>query len=152
MNILKLRPSVHDKEILMKKLLAFLLSMLIPMSAFSAVQVIVLNVSDAGSNRITYNYLCWLTSPNALPNPNFVSQWKALGSSAGPTTAQQTALTNGSVTEQFASLTVSSSTLITSVENTLISDCNTRQSYINGIPGQGIYYGQTYNGTTWALQ
>jgi hypothetical protein len=137
---------------IMKKIIAVLLALMMPAVSWAAVQVIVLSVNDAGSNRITYNYLCWLNSPNALPNPGFVSAWKALGSSAGPNAAQMTALQNGTVTEQFANVTVSSATAIGSVENTMISDCNTRQSYINNIPGQGIFYGQTYNGTTWALQ
>lgn len=136
----------------MKRLLSFLVAMLIPMAAFSAVQVIVLNVSDAGSNRVTYNYLCWLNSPNALPNPNFVSQWKALGASTGPSAAQITALQSGSVIEQSSSLSVSSATLITSVENTMISDCGTRQTYMNNNPGQGIFYGFTWNGTAWVQQ
>lgn len=137
----------------MKKLMTSLFIVLMPLYTFAATQIIVLNVQDAGSNRVTYNYLCWLNSPNPLPNPSFVSAWKALGSSTGPSASQVTALQNGSVVEQFGSLTVSSSTLITSVQNTLISDCATRQTYINNIPGQGIYYGQTYvPGTGWVLQ
>lgn len=133
-------------------LLAIFICTLAAQSILAAVQIVVLNVQDAGSNRITYNYLCWLNSPNPLPAPNFVSQWKALGASAGPTTAQVTALQNGTVVEQFASLTVSSSTLLSAVESTLTSDCASRQTYLTNIPGQGIYYGQTWNGTTWAQQ
>lgn len=136
----------------MKRWIVVLVALMLPAVSFAAVQVIVLSVNDAGSNHVSYNYLCWLNSPNALPNPNFVSAWKALGSSAGPTTPQVTALQNGTVVEQSSSLVVSSATAITSVENTMISDCSTRQAYINGIPGQGIFYGQTWNGTTWVQQ
>ena len=136
----------------MKKILVGVALFLVPVASFAAVQIVVLNASDAGSNRVTYNYLCWLNSPNALPNPSFVSQWKALGSSTGPSAAQITALQNGSVIEQFASITVSSSTAIGAVETTMISDCSARQSYVTTNPGQGIFYGQTYNGSSWTLQ
>lgn len=136
----------------MRKTLAVSLMLLLPTMAIAAVQVIVLNVQDAGSGRVAYNYLCWINAPNALPNPNFVSAWKALGVSTGPSVAQVTALQNGTVLEQPGSVTVSSATAIAAVENTIISDCNTRQAYISAIPGAGSFYGFTWNGVSWVQQ
>jgi hypothetical protein len=136
----------------MKKWLVSALMVLVPVASFAAVQVVVLNVQDAGSGRVSYNYLCWLNAPNPLPNPSFVSAWKALGASAGPSAAQITALQNGTVIEQTGSVTVSSATAISSVENTLTSDCSTRQAYISNIPGAGSFYGFTWNGTAWVQQ
>ena len=57
----------------MKKIIVFTLALFMPVASFATVQIVVLNVQDAGSNRITYNYLCWLNAVNPLPNPNFVS-------------------------------------------------------------------------------
>lgn len=136
----------------MKKIILALLVLFWPVASFAATQIIVLNVSDAGSNRISYNYLCWLNSPNPLPNPNFVSAWKALGSSTGPSSPQVSALQNGTVVEVPATYTASAATPLATVESDIISDCASRQTYLNNIPGQGIYYGQTYNGASWSLQ
>lgn len=136
----------------MKKLAVVLLSLFLPLASYAAVQVIVLNVSDAGSNNITYNYLCWLTPPNPLPNPSFASAWKALGSSTGPTGAQVAALQAGTTIERQFQVTLSSSTPFATVESVVISYCNNQQSYINGIPGAGFGYGYTWNGSTWVLQ
>lgn len=136
----------------MKKFLSAISVLFLSASSFAATQIIVLGIHDAGSNRVTYDYLCWLNSPNPLPNPNFVSQWKAIGPSAGPTGGQITALTNGTVVEQAGNITVSSSTAIAAIQNTMISDCNTRQTYMNANPGPGTFYGQTWNGTSWVLQ
>ena len=136
----------------MRKFTAIALSLLIPALSQAAVQIVVLNVSDAGSNKVQYNYLCWLNAPNPLPNPSFVSQWKALGSSAGPTTAQIAALQNGTVIEQTGALQEPTITPLATVESDIINDCTARQNYINGIPGQGIYYGVTWNGSQWVQQ
>jgi hypothetical protein len=136
----------------MKTYLCAALLILIPLASFAATQIIVLSMQDAGSNRVIYNYLCWLNTPNPLPNPNFVSQWKAIGSSVGPSAPQITALQNGTVVEQIGIITVSSTTAIAAVQNTMISDCNSRQAYINTNPGPGTFYGQTWNGTSWVLQ
>lgn len=136
----------------MKKIIAILASLLLPVTAFGAVQVIVLNVNDAGSNNVSYQYLCWLTISNPVANPNFVSEWKASGSSAGPNSSQISALQAGTIKEESYSLTVSSTTPVSTVESDIISFCSTRQSYLNGIPGPGIYYGYTWGGSAWILQ
>lgn len=138
----------------MKRLFVLALALSLSVASFAAVQIVVLDTRDAGSNKVTYRYLCWLTAVNPLPNPNFVSAWTASsGVSAGPNAAQITALQNGTVIEQPGpAITVSSSTAVSAVENTMISNCNTAQQYLSNIPGPAIYYGQTWNGSSWILQ
>lgn len=137
----------------MKKLIAVLLSWLLPVAAFGAVQIVVLAVNDVGDNNLDYSFLCWLSqASNPLPKPGFASSWKALAPSAGPTAAQITALQNGTVVEKQFDLKFSTATPLATVESALISYCNGSQNYLNGIPGAGIYYGQTWTGSSWVLQ
>ncbi len=116
-----------------------------------ATQIVVLT-QQTQQNYITINYLFWLSVPTAMQayyaaqNSTIKSAW------IGASTAQTTALQNGSVLEVQGTLSFSSDTSVSTMGTALVTAFNTAQTNLNSsITLQ--YYGSFYDSVNgWTVQ
>jgi hypothetical protein len=112
-----------------------------------AIQIIILNTGVVPGYYVI-NYALWAVPPAdrqpAYANPNATSAW------INATTAEITALQNGSVVESVQSTQFPTGTSPATIEAELVSRFNQYQTQISNA-NPWAYYGSTYNGSTWTL-
>jgi hypothetical protein len=112
-----------------------------------AIQIIILNTGVVPGYYVI-NYALWAAVPasrqTAYANPSATSAW------TGATTAEITALQNGSVVESVQSTQFPIGTLPATIEAELVNRFTQYQTQITNA-NPWAYYGSTYNGSAWTL-
>lgn len=111
-------------------------------------RVIVMAVSSNGTELNASGVMWFPITSGARPQTGG-SQWIASGSSSGASTAENTAIQNGSIYEEPFGRTFPIATPAATMEAVLQQAWTLRNTQINGI-GSNIYYGVNWDGTTWA--
>ncbi len=116
-----------------------------------APQIIVLKATPLNGEMTMYTYLLWLTTQKPCPGPSS-SSWTAASNSgsAGSTSAQNTAISQGWFVEQARTTQVPVGTAIATLQGLLQSDYTQQQAALANNPQPCIYYGQNFDGTGWA--
>lgn len=136
----------------MKKI-SFLLALFVlaALPSFAATkQVIVLNQTSNGTD-VTYNVLFWYPITANLVTRTSGSLWVASGTSTGATTAEHTAIQNGSILEESGSVTVPVGTPIAAIQAILQQKWAKRNTQIAG-QGTNQFYGNFWDGGIWSAQ
>jgi hypothetical protein len=107
-------------------------------------QIIVLETNPADGGMITINSVFWFPQAPAIPSPGFVSRFKT------PTTAEATALQDGSVVEEYKSMQFAKSLSATSLKALLVAAWTDRKAYRDSQPNVNANYGLSYDGTAWS--
>lgn len=118
----------------------------------AAKEVIVLDESTTATT-VTYQVLFWYPiTKNPKPQAGSAgSLWVASGTSAGATSAENTAIQNGTILEENTSFSFPVGIPVAAIESVLQQAWAERNAQING-QGANQYYGAYFNGTAWGAQ
>lgn len=120
-------------------------------------QIIILETRknlSSGKQSVTGAY--WFAVPASpagarVPRPGFVSVCVGLSGAAAISTAEQTALEDGSVKEEPFSVELSLSATNAQIQGELQRQWTDRNTAIAAEPPPRQFYGVSWNGTTWGV-
>lgn len=116
----------------------------------AAPRIIILSTPQTAEG-VLVNFLLWTATTNGIAATN-ASAWKMGGASSGPTSAQLNLLASGGLIERGDSQIFPTGTTTAAIQAFLQNKWTTEQTrQSNGIQ-PGAFYGQGWDGTSWAQQ
>jgi hypothetical protein len=113
-------------------------------------QVIVLSESSNGTD-VNYTVLFWYPITLNPVSRSSGSVWAASGTSLGASSAENTAVLNGSIYEEVRSFTFPVGTPIAAIQSVLQQAWTKRNAQIAG-QGGNQFYGSYFDGSVWSSQ
>ena len=114
-----------------------------------AVKRIIVLTQNSNETEISYSGLFWIPITSGVRIQTSGSNWSASGGSAGASTAENTAIQNGSIAEVAWGYSFPVGTSVGTIEAFLQQAWANKNAEINGI-GPNQYYGSWWDGTTWS--
>ncbi len=117
-------------------------------------QIIVLedqNPSRGDGDPISYRYAFWLTVPTA--RQSFYANASATSRVKDATTAEITAIQNGSIKETVDNFSAAAGTTLAQIQTGLVAQFNAAQAVLNSSASNAWNrYGTFYDGSAWTMK
>jgi hypothetical protein len=114
-----------------------------------AVKRIIVLTQSSNETEINYSGLFWIPVTSGIRTQTSGSSWVANGSSVGASTAENTAIQNGTISEVGWNFSFPVGTPVATIEVFLQQAWANKDVQINGI-GPNQFYGSWWDGTSWA--
>jgi len=114
-----------------------------------AVKRIIVLTQSTNETQVGYSGLFWIPVASGVRTQTTGSAWLANGSSTGATSAENTAILNGTIAEVAWDYSFPVGTPVATIEAFLQQAWTNKNDEVNGI-GANQYYGSWWDGTAWS--
>lgn len=123
--------------------------LLLAAPAFAATKRIIVLTSSSNGVELNVSGVMWFVITTGARPQTSGSLWIASGTSSGASTAENTAIQNGTIYEEVFSRSFPVGTATATIQSALIQAWIDRNAQING-NGANVFYGVAYDGTSWS--